>query len=564
MRWTIFLIAVGIAIISINYSSSMAATLVSENFDSHSYTSALQYYTSTGGYDPSVKVYDTANAHGGSGYCLKFDHATKSDGSLGPMGSFSAFPTYATSGIYFRYWIKYDSAYLWPKEESSSNLDNVKIFKFAGSVAAHEDIESSYQGSADGSPSSALIYWLKNDGSTSPSYYPSFGTQLTKNVWHKVEIYIQFPNKIHVQLDDNDVLNKTDANFQLPASGYTGTTQFMAIRASNYPPAGHGYFYTDDVSVVAGEGDLCNNEPPTPSGTVTAPSPAPSTDAPPTVSIQQPTNQTSYTTDQSSINLAGTASDANSIQSVTWSNSQGDGGSITSVTGNYANWSISALPLQEGLNQITITATDSAGQATSTSLEVTYNLPGTFSTAWTAASQAGSSTWTDSGATWSIRLLVQGSSLLASGNQVRLGFQGRNSGDYSVKKVSIAQRDTNGNAGDIIDSTWTKVTFDGSSVSNWDTTSTIITPGSSKLSDPISFPLEAGKDYYVTFMLNSPSAYLVSQPGYQELYFDGVDHTDDLDWSSNGYSVYDQRIHALSAILSSGTPLASPAIVNIQ
>ena len=58
-----------------------------------------------------------------------------------------------------------------------------------------------------------------------------------------------------------------------------------------------------------------------------------------------------------------------------------------------------------------------------------------------------------------------------------------------------------------------------------------------------------GKSYYVTFLMDSPTNYLVAPSGYGELYFDnGTDHTEDLDWAGNGHLVYMQRLHSLASI----------------
>lgn len=164
--------------------------------------------------------------------------------------------------------------------------------------------------------------------------------------------------------------------------------------------------------------------------------------------------------------------------------------------------------------------------------------------------------------------MISGSSVTTSGSQLILGFKGKVSdGDtYQIKKVSIAQRDTAGSEGAAINSTWTKVTFDGHSSINWSTDVATIPPASEKLSDPIPFSLQAGKDYYVTFLLVSPSVFLATPSGYREFYFSGADHTDDIDWVGNGYSTYDQRIHAVSSIYvppAGDVPPAPPAGLNI-
>lgn len=174
--------------------------------------------------------------------------------------------------------------------------------------------------------------------------------------------------------------------------------------------------------------------------------------------------------------------------------------------------------------------------------------PAAGTAAWIAVAQTGYPIWTDSAATWCVRVLVQGTSLMASGNRVQLGFQGRNTGDYQVKKVSIAQRDASGGHGDVVDATWTKVSFDGKSAATWASDPTVIPAGQEKFSDPIPFNLVSGQDYYVTFLLESPSAYLVAPTTYAECYFDNLDHASDVDWSGNGHTDQLARLHALSSI----------------
>ena len=164
---------------------------------------------------------------------------------------------------------------------------------------------------------------------------------------------------------------------------------------------------------------------------------------------------------------------------------------------------------------------------------------------WSANIQADNDSWSDSSAVWCTRVLVQGDSISTSGNNVILSFQGRNSGEYSISKVSIAEKDPNGQDGDIIDNTWTMVTFNDGSASNWSSSSAVVPAGVGKRSDTIPFNIEKGKDYYVTFMMNSPTAYLVAPNDYSEMYFSGSDHTEDLDWGANGHSTYAARLHAL-------------------
>ena len=168
--------------------------------------------------------------------------------------------------------------------------------------------------------------------------------------------------------------------------------------------------------------------------------------------------------------------------------------------------------------------------------------------AWSATYQSDDSTWDDSGVRWCARVLIEGNSITQSGNQVILGLQGRNSGDYRIRKVSIAEADPNGGEGDVVDNTWSEVTFNGNSAETWGTDVATVPSGTEKLSDPVYLSIEPGKDYYVTYLLESPSVYLIAPSDYRELYFDGIDHTEDIDWSANGHSAYGARLHAIASI----------------
>ena len=82
-----------------------------------------------------------------------------------------------------------------------------------------------------------------------------------------------------------------------------------------------------------------------------------------------------------------------------------------------------------------------------------------------------------------------------------------------------------------------------------------VAAGAEKLSDPIFFSLQAGKDYYITFKIDTPSIYLNPPAFYRELYFLSTDHAEDIDWSGNGHSTT-QSYHAFSKIyvISGETP----------
>jgi hypothetical protein len=438
-----------------------AETLVSENFNDRAYGSPLTFYN-VSAYNADI-VWDSANAIGGSGYCLRWDHTNASAG----IGILENFASNVGRGVYIRYWVNYASNYVFPAEQG--DFDNLKMFKLAsGGGLTNYDIEFIYKDTGNGGPASLQLFWVTGAGSTEGSGTgtgaASLGGTMAKGRWHKIEIYIQIasPSVVHVQVNDRDVYRNTNANILLPASAYTGAQQFQSIRASgSRTPAGRGFWYTDNVTVIAGEGDRCSSEPAEPGntggGTNPTPTPTPSSNL-----VNQPAK----------------------------------------------------------LSMVS----------------------------WTANSQTGDTTWADSTAVWCVRALVDQNSIQVNGNNVVLGFQGRSSGTYTIRKVSIAEKDSSGQDGNIVDSTWRRVSFDNRTDSTWSTDSITIPAGQIKRSNAIPFALDRNKDYYVTFMIETPGSYLTAPSDYNQLYFDGVDHTDDLDWSANGHSVYAGRLHGLSSI----------------
>ncbi|MBU0993944.1 MAG: hypothetical protein KJ737_15725, partial [Proteobacteria bacterium] len=91
--------------------------------------------------------------------------------------------------------------------------------------------------------------------------------------------------------------------------------------------------------------------------------------AKPVITLGSPTTGTSYTANQASINLSGTATDNIGISKVTWSNSSsGKSGTATGTN----TWSVGNVSLETGINPITLTAHDNAGNMGSITLTVTY------------------------------------------------------------------------------------------------------------------------------------------------------------------------------------------------
>jgi predicted xylose isomerase-like sugar epimerase len=95
---------------------------------------------------------------------------------------------------------------------------------------------------------------------------------------------------------------------------------------------------------------------------------APDTSAP-AVIIMTPTVSTSYAVSLSSLSMGGTASDNVGVTQVTWANDRGGSGTASGTT----SWSIPTIALQAGINVITVTARDAAGNQGATMLTVTYS-----------------------------------------------------------------------------------------------------------------------------------------------------------------------------------------------
>jgi len=93
---------------------------------------------------------------------------------------------------------------------------------------------------------------------------------------------------------------------------------------------------------------------------------------PPAVAITTPTSGATYSTSNSVLALAGTASDNIGVTQVTWANSRGGGGTPSGMP----SWTVNGIVLQSGVNVLTVTAQDAVGNITTATLTVT--LLGTF------------------------------------------------------------------------------------------------------------------------------------------------------------------------------------------
>ncbi|HEY1173366.1 MAG TPA: putative Ig domain-containing protein [Verrucomicrobiae bacterium] len=88
----------------------------------------------------------------------------------------------------------------------------------------------------------------------------------------------------------------------------------------------------------------------------------------PSIAITSPTTNPSYSTSGSFLNLGGAASDDVAVTEVAWVNDRGGSGLANGVS----TWSISGIPLQAGVNVITVTAKDGANNRASDIITVTY------------------------------------------------------------------------------------------------------------------------------------------------------------------------------------------------
>jgi uncharacterized protein (TIGR03437 family) len=89
---------------------------------------------------------------------------------------------------------------------------------------------------------------------------------------------------------------------------------------------------------------------------------------PPVVTFMRPTMSDGFTTNNSLLNLGGTASDANGICEIRWQSRRGSRGQAQGAT----TWQIENLLLQEGVNEFTVIAYDATGNAGTRTLRVTY------------------------------------------------------------------------------------------------------------------------------------------------------------------------------------------------
>ena len=90
----------------------------------------------------------------------------------------------------------------------------------------------------------------------------------------------------------------------------------------------------------------------------------------PTLAIENPTAAANYSTALDAISLSGTADDDTGVESVSWTRTAGSN-TVTGAAGGKTNWTTSAIPLVENVdNQISVSVSDAFGKTGSASIVV--------------------------------------------------------------------------------------------------------------------------------------------------------------------------------------------------
>jgi hypothetical protein len=97
--------------------------------------------------------------------------------------------------------------------------------------------------------------------------------------------------------------------------------------------------------------------------------PPPSDTIRPSVTISSPTTQSTYATTSNTLSLSGSARDNVGVTEVTWTNDRGGSGTATGTS----SWSVGNIPLQIGVNVMTVSARDAANNVSADTLTVTLS-----------------------------------------------------------------------------------------------------------------------------------------------------------------------------------------------
>jgi hypothetical protein len=168
------------------------------------------------------------------------------------------------------------------------------------------------------------------------------------------------------------------SSLQLNGSDPDG--QSVTFNATNLPPglalmSTTGYISgsattagTYNVIALVSDGVLSQTQSFT--WTVNAAAPTADTTAP-SISILTPTSGATFSTTGGAIGMSGTGADNVGVQQVSWRNDRGGTGNASGT----ASWNIGSIPLFGGVNNITVTARDAAGNTGTDVLTVDYTPP---------------------------------------------------------------------------------------------------------------------------------------------------------------------------------------------
>jgi GH25 family lysozyme M1 (1,4-beta-N-acetylmuramidase) len=184
--------------------------------------------------------------------------------------------------------------------------------------------------------------------------------------------------------------------------GVTSVTWTNQQTSGNGTASGTTSWTANSISLASGANvitvtayDAAGNHTP---ATLTVTYTPPDTTAP-SISITSPTTGSTYSTNNSTISLRGTASDNVGVTSVTWTNQQtGANGTASGST----SWTASSITLASGANVITVTAYDAAGNHTPATLTVTYTPPDTTPPSISITSPTTGSTYSTNNSTISL------------------------------------------------------------------------------------------------------------------------------------------------------------------
>ena len=246
--------------------------------------------------------------------------------------------------LYVRFWLKYDANFD-PADGYYSN--KVWWMQFEGDTDTYY---VQFRGSS-------LSYY--DEAGHTRETYSSITPDAVDGRWHLWEIYVRYNDYgqnngiLRVWFDSQEKVYYTNARFILSGGGKISRMCFGYFHRSAESSAG---WQIDDIEIWDGIPDSNDNFP--------------------TIQISAPTPEDTFSSNEQVLGLSGNATDDNGIATITWVNNRGGSGTANNDSDDWTSWSVANIPLQEGENVITVTATDTAGQTGTDTLIVTYSPPG--------------------------------------------------------------------------------------------------------------------------------------------------------------------------------------------